>query len=938
MSENKFDPSKLNIDFSKIDELIENQKEEKEEKKENIEDTNKEENKKEEVRNTNGIIEKDWKDDETKNEEKNTDNILSTFLIDETKEEKIKQEETKKEKIIIDINIKTIDDILYQILKNNYDFVSIDPKEDHAKINYKKDSKTQEIKNINLITYFNILTQAKKIAKIDEVKIWEEKKRDWDYMYNNKALNIIIKIVSNTNWETLFLKVNHSKTWINKQKTKKEAISIWTIFSFLLWLVFIWLILWWAFLSFIVLNANTPSDVAFFTQLWINLNDINSFLLKATSIIFSIIILIETIIIIIAWLKALLTKKEYKKRKTTWSILSIFMIIILFSTWSLWLNLDKTIKSLPNWQELSYWPVWIYDNTILTSTIFEKNNAFITDFSQIIWPIEIKFDANILKASEEKKWFIISKYIWDFGNWEIRETLVPETTYIFSQKWNYNLKLKVEWIDNRFPDKKTEKEVSGMPNIRILYIVKKEEKTLPNWWKTVFFDASDLKSKWQIEWYTSKDPSKPIHIWYTFQPRNIFYDEDIIWMKIKNESNNYMDKIFVISWENSNIKWKINFEVSPDNDLEYSFIVKDIETNFWDWFIDNFLRNIEWKETKIIRDPLKIEESSKIKHIFKNYWEQNIYVTLTTSTWKKETINLVLNVPKKLNLTWTLDFSLDYLWKTENITDIKYNDKTNEYFISQVPIPSELKIDSKNIKTDNHLYKLKEVSFDLNNDSIYETKEKIWTIKLEEEKDYNINVKYTFEHRINKEDIIEIKQNIFVEASIPEAQIILEINTESNYVPTIVSFDASKSKVKDDNILKFIYDYWDWSEPEERWAINPWRKYKKEWTYKIKVTAFTEKWNSYSTTKMLTLLRPPNKVKINASLKKAPIWQKINFNSTESVWQIVWYLWDFGDWNISTEPNPNHSYDSPWKYKVKLTRDFANKNVESDEIEIEIYE
>jgi hypothetical protein len=31
----------------------------------------------------------------------------------------------------------------------------------------------------------------------------------------------------------------------------------------------------------------------------------------------------------------------------------------------------------------------------------------------------------------------------------------------------------------------------------------------------------------------------------------------------------------------------------------------------------------------------------------------------------------------------------------------------------------------------------------------------------------------------------------------------------SNYAPTVVGFDASTSKVKDENIAKFIWDYGD---------------------------------------------------------------------------------------------------------------------------------
>ncbi len=49
---------------------------------------------------------------------------------------------------------------------------------------------------------------------------------------------------------------------------------------------------------------------------------------------------------------------------------------------------------------------------------------------------------------------------------------------------------------------------------------------------------------------------------------------------------------------------------------------------------------------------------------------------------------------------------------------------------------------------------------------------------------------------------------------------------ESNYAPVNVRFDASESYIKNDNIIKFIYDYGD-GIVEERDAINPSHLYSK---------------------------------------------------------------------------------------------------------------
>ncbi len=72
-------------------------------------------------------------------------------------------------------------------------------------------------------------------------------------------------------------------------------------------------------------------------------------------------------------------------------------------------------------------------------------------------------------------------------------------------------------------------------------------------------------------------------------------------------------------------------------------------------------------------------------------------------------------------------------------------------------------------------------------------------------------------------------------------------------------------------------------------------------------------------------------------MKIAPIGQWIDFSSEESEWQIIWYFWDFWDWEISTQANPTHSYKKEWKYTTSLKLDYSNKNILEDTIEIEIY-
>ncbi len=897
----------------------------------------------------------------TKNEQENSQNdilwelvtkkdeidleTLSTILTDsefrpeelkKLDEEKntLKQEQKEVEWTIFDINIQNIDDLIDILLKNEYDFLSIEPNDNYVKISFKKDSILKETKNIKFPIYSNLLLQAKKISNLKLEETSQEQKWSWPHQFKDKSLELLSKTVPSSFWETLFLKVKPSDKKPEKKAQVKKWVSASQAFWFLWAILFIALILWWAFITFVIFNAQTPEDVSFFANLWINLNDINSFLLKLTTFVFSIIITIESIILIISLFKALLTKKELKRKKTIFSVVSAILLIITFSTATLWITLDKAIKSLPNWLEMSYWKIQIYDNNLLKNQDIWKNWALITQYASLIWPIELKFDVTYLQRDEERRWFKINKYIWDFWDWEKKETQIPEIINSFDKKWNYKVSLTLEWVDSRFPGKITSKPASDIPELSVSYLVRITEKTLDNWWKTISFNANDLKPLWEIEWYLKEDLSKPTYVWYIFQPSKIYFETDLIWMKIKNSSAwNQMDRIFTIAWESSEIKWDIIYDVSIDNDLDYTFKVLDTENSFWDWFIESFTWIIDGKEIKKEADILNLEESSTLKYLFKDYGSYDVKVILTNSNWKSSQIEEKIVTAKRIKLS----NKIEIYENNTKIENIKYENKTMDYFIYDIWIPTNMDFDAKLVRSDNPLYVLEEIKWDLWWDWTIDWEWKSFNKSFEFEWTEEILVKYKFIHRRDKENIVEMIEKINLDFVEKEANLSLEIKPASEYAPTIVSFDSSLSKVKNDNIVKFIYDYGDWV-IEERDAVNPWHRYLKEWNYIVKLTIVTEKWKEYSTSKSLILKSFESKASISVSMKQAPINQEIDFLSTWSMGQIIWYHWDFWDWEYSSEANPSHAFKKPWLYKVKLTLDFANNNVMTEEIEIKITE
>jgi ABC-type sugar transport system permease subunit len=114
-------------------------------------------------------------------------------------------------------------------------------------------------------------------------------------------------------------------------------------------------------------------------------------------------VFVQTILLIIFLFKAFLTKKEFKRKKTIATILSVLLFIMTFATATFWLVVDKKINSLPNWLEMSYGNVQMYDNMLLSNPDFPKEAALITETSNLIGPVEIKFDLNYYNKEQARQ-------------------------------------------------------------------------------------------------------------------------------------------------------------------------------------------------------------------------------------------------------------------------------------------------------------------------------------------------------------------------------------------------------------------------------------------------------------------------------------------------------------------------------------------------------
>lgn len=858
-------------------------------------------------------------------------------------------EQNNENKIIFDININSLNDLYNILLTKSYDFFTLEPDKEKVTVSFRKSGKIVEQKFIKNSIYLEILTKAKTISGLDLWVKTEEQEGSWEVEVDGKTFNSLAKVVPGQFWEKLFLKLK-----VVEKKVKKEAkpINTWALLWFFWALLIVLLIVGWWFLAFVVLNAKTVDDVRFFTSLWVNLNQINNFIGNAVSIFFWTLTLILVIFLIIFIFKFLLTKKIFKKKKAVAWILTILFFILSFSSASTWLYLDKKIKNLPKWDIIALWDVQIFDNSIYRSSTMEKiyrsekklsDDYVVTEaekksysildsnyLKNLVWPAEIKFDVSQLRDKEESWRLKVETYVWTIWG-ETIETKIPTLIYNFKNKWIYNSKIKFIFNDGseREFDSKT------IPSIEIIWTVDIKENQRNNGSKQVTFnwDNETLRRLGSPEWYNvEKDEVNPISTKRIYITNSIF-EEWLYKLLIKNWDKT-IEKYFLIDWEKeSDISGEIEFSRSVLDDKDFTFKVVNPKANEWIWIIEKYIWTIDGRQYTKKWDIDNPEKASEVNHSFLNYWKYDISVELIPTSWESRKLTKTVDISKELKIKEWLEFSVDW----EKYENVIHNKNLWEYYINDFGQPAEISISSIYVKADNPLYNLREISWDYDSDWDIDSKERIWKINIIKDWKRKITVTYSFKNIRLDNDYITIKENIYIEAIKKEAIVKFKVNQRSEYAPTIIGFDASQSSIRDQNISKFIWDFGD-GEKMEWDAIIQGHKYLTDWEYKVTLTVVTSSGEKYTGSKQIVLKPKAQKVKIKTSLKEAPIYQWINFDSSDSIGDIINYLWDFGDGETSTEANPNHSYKAPGKYKVKLTVDFRNKNIMNDEVEIKITE
>jgi len=179
------------------------------------------------------------------------------------------------------------------------------------------------------------------------------------------------------------------------------------------------------------------------------------------------------------------------------------------------------------------------------------------------------------------------------------------------------------------------------------------------------------------------------------------------------------------------------------------------------------------------------------------------------------------------------------------------------------------------------------------------------------------------------EDVAELR----VDVTVPEVTANVSVSTSSGSVPLEVTFDATASRAEDGQIISYTWEFADGS-AEVLGSAKQTHVFDTVGEYNVKVTVLTDT-NKRGSTEVLVVAR---EIELQADFSLYPeeikAGEKVFFNAESSQGQISRYYWEFGDGGFSRVIKPDHVFDTPGAYTVKLEIYDRKNRVSRKEVEV----
>ena len=161
---------------------------------------------------------------------------------------------------------------------------------------------------------------------------------------------------------------------------------------------------------------------------------------------------------------------------------------------------------------------------------------------------------------------------------------------------------------------------------------------------------------------------------------------------------------------------------------------------------------------------------------------------------------------------------------------------------------------------------------------------------------------------------------IRVEVKPPSRYVAIAMVPEGGVAPLDVRFDASETRIPDEEISGFEWYFGmdgEEEQPKQGGAVMQY-KYTEPGTYTVKLIARTVQGNVYDASKTIVVRAPLLDACFTASRTRGPAPLGVKFDMSCTTGQVQEIAWDFGDRVTTDEENPLHVFEDAGEYTVKL--------------------
>lgn len=589
--------------------------------------------------------------------------------------------------------------------------------------------------------------------------------------------------------------------------------------------------------------------------------------------------------------------------------------ILLFSLLTFWIFLFNKIGEI----------VWdggvinIYDNTLYTNPL-SASQSEITNTQNIIGPITLRYDIRGNARSYENNGTIqIDRYEINFdgaicGNgrsiitWSDPKT---EQTIIctFDRVRNYNI--RGTYFGKDINGEATEILIDLDP-VEVKWLIDIREQQNSSWEDIVTLDASTLSLLGDPRWVyeSSGDEVKSPNI--TVQPSETptFISLKLFWSA--RDRVFLIQKKWILQWSGS-----ILFEQSSSNPLDYTFSLSGITQE------QSTILDIEWtlNEWNII-----CKNANEIcEYTFPGYGKYRVSARLFLADKTTRDTRIDITVEKPLTLVRRVIVTGSN-GKRLNPSSV-YDPVLNSYLIDGIVPPEQITLDARDVVVENPGYQLQEVRWMMTDGK--DILEKVWeriTLDIANADRYTITATYIFAKNIagTTPDIKKATDTIIINVANKNLIPRLNIIQSSDYVPVTITVDASESWSEDNEIIKFVYNFWEGKADAVGDAIQRY-VYNTPWEKVILLTIVDDSGERAQLKKTLVLKEAPKIIWLMPSISPWIIGMPIDFSATEASGQVESYTWSFSD-NTPTQRGMSvtHIFKSAGTYTITLTAIYTN--------------